>query len=193
METLWGEFLPVPSDRLSVPQNGGLVEVGGLTVRAIDTPGHADHHYVYILEDLCFSGDIGGVRLMASQHLRLPMPPPDFHPGKWRLSLRRLNERPIQRIAPTHFGIYEDVQWHLKALEQALGEVESWIEATMPSDPPLQDLNTRFIEWSRRRSLDAGVKPDVIEYYEAANPSWMSSTGIQRYWRKFRSDHRDSA
>jgi len=193
MESLWGEFLPVPPDMLSVPQNGGDIEVGGLNFRAIDTPGHADHHFVYVLEDLCFSGDIGGVRLMNSRHLRLPMPPPDFHLGRWRLSLRRLCELPIRRIAPTHFGIYEDADWHLKALGQTLDEVESWIDATMPSNPTVEDLNEQFIQWSRRRSLEAGVRPELIEYYETANPSWMSSYGIQRYWRKYCSDDRDSS
>ena len=185
MQTLWGEFLPVPPECLLVPQNGDDIEIDGLRFRAIDTPGHADHHFVYILDDLCFSGDIGGVRLTGYRHIRLPMPPPDLHIGKWRLSLQSLSSLPIRRIAPTHFGIFEDAGWHFKVALGALDEVEAWIEATMLSNPPFEELNEQFVSWARRRSLGAGVSPEVIDAYEAANPSWMSSSGIQRYWKKY--------
>jgi glyoxylase-like metal-dependent hydrolase (beta-lactamase superfamily II) len=193
MDSLWGEFLPVPLEQLSIPQNGMDIEIEGICFRAIDTPGHAEHHFVYLLDDLAFSGDIGGVRLPGSKHIRLPMPPPDLHIGKWRLSLKRLSALPIRRLAPTHFGIFPDAAWHLNALSQVLDEVETWIEATMPDEPPIELLNDQFIEWTRRRSIEQGVQPEVIEKYEIANPSWMSSNGIQRYWSKFRSEKREQA
>lgn len=193
MQTLWGEFLAVPPERLHIPQNGDDIEIGGLHLRAIDTPGHAEHHFVYVLDDLCFSGDIGGVRVGNMRHLRLPMPPPELHLGKWRESLMRLRELPIRRIAPTHYGIFDDTDWHLAAIEKALNDVEAWIGSIMPSDPPLDMLNQHFIEWSRQRSLNEGVQPELIEEYEIANPSWMSTLGIQRYWRKFLSENRDAS
>jgi len=28
------------------------------------------------------------------------------------------------------------------------------------------------------------VKPEILDIYEAVNPSWMSSQGILRYWQK---------
>ena len=49
MDSLWGEFLPVPQDQLSIPLNGGEIEIDGICLRAIDTPGHAEHHFVYLL------------------------------------------------------------------------------------------------------------------------------------------------
>jgi glyoxylase-like metal-dependent hydrolase (beta-lactamase superfamily II) len=190
MDCLWGEFLPVPPEQLSIPENGGGFEIEGLYFQSIDTPGHADHHYVYIFEDVCFSGDIAGVRLSGYKHTRLPMPPPDLHLAKWRLSLKRLFDLPIQRIAPTHFGIFPDAAWHLVEAAKALDEVEAWIEATLPTDPPIEVLNKQFIEWSRNRSLEEGIQQEVIDEYETVNPSWMSSNGIQRYWRKFRNVNR---
>ena len=193
MQTLWGEFLPVPPERLRVPQDGDDIEIGSLHFQAVDTPGHADHHFAYIFNDVCFSGDIGGVRLSGTRHIRLPMPPPELRLDKWRLSVQRLSELPIQYIAPTHFGIFADAGWHLKAQAKALDDIEAWIEAVMPSDPPLEELNRQFVSWSRGRSLEAGVPPEVIDAYEAANPSWMSSSGIQRYWRKFRIEKSEPA
>mgnify|MGYP000028726250 CR=1 FL=1 len=186
MQTLWGEFLPVPEEQLSVLQDGDVVEVSGLSLRALDTPGHANHHFVYLFEEVCFSGDIGAVRIGGARHLRLPMPPPEFNLEKWRQSLARLRSEKFSRIAPTHFGLYADPDWHLAAVEEALDEVEAWMEAVMPQGLPVELLNDRFLEWTRNRSLSAGLPPDLLGIYEAANPSWMSTQGILRYWEKTR-------
>ncbi len=190
MDALWGEFLPVPEGQISSLQDGDVIDVDHLHFRALDTPGHANHHMAYIFEDICFSGDIAGVRLSGPPHLRLPMPPPEFHLEKWRSSWKRLyeeyNKGSFSRIAPTHFGIYTDVDWHLATLSNAIDAVEDWMEKTMPADPTMDKLNEIFTEWARQRALAAGIDPDQLEAYEAANPSWMSPYGIQRYWRKYR-------
>lgn len=187
MERLWGEFLPVPEDRLIVVQDGDEVEIDGLCFKALDTPGHANHHYAYLFGDVCFTGDIGGIRLAGPPHLRLPMPPPEFNLELWRQSLARLRQADFARIAPTHFGIFNDPTWHLGAVANALDEVEAWIEHVMPTNPTLESLNEQFLQWTQERSLAEGLQPKDMEAYGAANPSYMSAQGIQRYWRKYRS------
>jgi glyoxylase-like metal-dependent hydrolase (beta-lactamase superfamily II) len=186
MDRLWGEFLPVPEEHLSVMEDGQVLEIEGLVFQALDTPGHAEHHHVYLFGDLCFSGDIAGVRLANTRHLRLPMPPPELNLEKWRLSLKRLQATGVQRIAPTHFGIYHDADWHLAAAAKALDEVEAWIEAVMPFDPAPEALSGHFQEWARQQSLQEGLDERLMPAYEAVNPSWMSIQGISRYWRKVR-------
>ncbi len=186
MDSLWGEFLAVPEEKLTILQDEETVEVDGLSIQAFDTPGHAEHHLVYLLDDICFSGDIGGVRLAGTRHLRLPMPPPEFQPEKWRDSLRRLSDQKFSRIAPTHFGIFSDADWHLRSLSELLDQTIAWIETIMNSDLPVEEINAQLSEWTSRRALADGVSPQQIQAYESANPSWMSGYGIQRYWRKFR-------
>jgi len=187
MDRLWGEFLPVPEDRLVVIQDGDEVEIDRLCFKALDTPGHANHHYAYLFGDVCFTGDIGGIRLAGPPHLRLPMPPPEFNLELWRQSLARLRQADFARIAPTHFGIFNDPAWHLNAVAKALDEVEAWMEHIMPTAPTLQTLNDQFLQWTQERSLAEGLQLTDMEAYEAANPSYMSAQGIQRYWRKYRS------
>ncbi len=190
MQSLWGEFLPVPEDRLSIVEDNEIVEISGLCFRALDTPGHANHHYAYLFQDVCFTGDIGGVRLTEQHNLRLPMPPPEFHIESWRASLKRLQEErargAFKRIAPTHFGIFDDPDWHLAAVSKALDDVEEWMNAVMPANPTIEQINEQFEAWTQTRSLEQGLPPGILKGYEVANPSWMSSQGIQRYWRKFR-------
>jgi glyoxylase-like metal-dependent hydrolase (beta-lactamase superfamily II) len=186
MDFLWGKFLPVPEERLSILEDGQVLQIEGLDFLAIDTPGHANHHFAYLFEETCFTGDIGGIRLNGLPHVRIPMPPPEFHLEKWRESVKRLRQEDFKYIAPTHFGIYSDPGWHLDALERTIDDVEKWMENIMPSDPTVETINERFLEWTSARSWSDGLEPDDLKAYEAANPSWMSGYGMQRYWRKHR-------
>ena len=186
MGPLWGEFLPVPAKRLVVMQDGEVIQIGGLTIKALDVPGHANHHYAYLIGDACFSGDIGGVRMNEHQYLSLPMPPPELHIEKWRESILRIQRESPRRIIPTHFGIYHDVDWHLGEVLHILDEVETWMSATLPANPTLDILRQQFIEFERRRTISSGFPQSVGEAQQIANPSFMSADGIQRYWNKHR-------
>ncbi|RME85847.1 MAG: MBL fold metallo-hydrolase, partial [Caldilineae bacterium] len=79
MEPLWGEFLPVPREQLHALEDNEVVEAAGLRFTALDTPGHAYHHMAYLLDGLCFTGDVAATRLPGSAHIRLPVPPPEIH------------------------------------------------------------------------------------------------------------------
>lgn len=186
MGLLWGEFLPVPNERLAVVKDGDVVEIEELRLRAVDTPGHAYHHFAYIFEDVCFSGDICGVRMSGVTHVRLPMPPPEFNLESWRQSLEKLKQESFHYIAPTHYGLFPDPLWHLAAVETALDEVDQWIQSTPLDQLSSEEVNQHFLAWTRLRSMYAGIEPAILDVYEAANPSWMSSQGILRYWQKYR-------
>jgi glyoxylase-like metal-dependent hydrolase (beta-lactamase superfamily II) len=188
MQTLWGDFLPVPEDKLVIHQDGESFEVEGLHFRAIDVPGHAYHHFAYIHQDVCFTGDIGGIRVGGTRHIRLPMPPPELNLALWQQSAHRLQAEQqkgaFSRIAPTHFGIFDDADWHLQTLRRSLDEVEAWMNQVMPSGPSVDDLNRLFQELTRQESQISGLIPATLQQFEIANPSWMSAQGLYRYWHK---------
>lgn len=186
MQTLWGEFLPVPQDKLRVPQDEEEIEIGDLRFRPINTPGHAEHHYVYLFEDICFSGDVGGVRIPGYQYLRIPMVPPELHLERWHESIKRLRREKFARIAPTHFGIYDDPEWQLRQVEKGLEDAERWLEEVMAEDPapPIEALRQSFTEWMTEQAAEMGLSEDVLVAYSLANPPGMSADGLLRYWQK---------
>jgi glyoxylase-like metal-dependent hydrolase (beta-lactamase superfamily II) len=186
MESLWGEFLPVPESRLKIPKDGEAIVIGNLEFIPINTPGHAEHHYAYQFEDLIFSGDVGGVRIPGYQYLRVPMPPPDLYIERWHESLARLRAAKPGRIAPTHFGIYEDPEWQLNEVEKGLNSTMRWLEGVMPSDPSIDELRGAFTEWMISEAERAGLSEEVLKAYEVANPPGMSADGLMRYWKKVR-------
>ena len=88
MDTLWGEFITRHEEKITIMHDNEVIKVGDLSIRALDVPGHANHHLVYLIGDACFSGDIGGIRLNPHHYLSLPMPPPDLNLEKWRQSIK---------------------------------------------------------------------------------------------------------
>ncbi|MBI3738058.1 MAG: MBL fold metallo-hydrolase [Chloroflexi bacterium] len=186
MQTLWGEFLPVPQNQLNVPNDAEAIKIGSAEFIPLNTPGHAEHHYAYLFEDICFSGDVGGVRIPGYPYLRVPMPPPELHFGKWRESIARLKKEKFAHIAPTHFGMFDDPEWHLHEVEKELDAAEHWLEAMMADDPPVEDLRQSFTDWVTEQGNLQGLSADVVNAYELANPLGMSADGMYRYWKKVR-------
>jgi glyoxylase-like metal-dependent hydrolase (beta-lactamase superfamily II) len=187
MDPLWGKFQPVPEEQLVILNDKEEVHVGSYTLRALDTPGHANHHLAYLLDEICFSGDVGGVRIQNGnlKSLRIPMPPPEFHPPRWRESIEKLKKEHITRIAPTHFGLYDDVDWHLDELESELDIIEEWMEKIMPRGLEIEELRKEFLNWVQSRASELDLGKAAIDAFEKANPSGMSADGIKRYWDKY--------
>ena len=186
MDTLWGEFLAVPKERLSILQDGKRVNLPGFSVLPVDSPGHANHHMVYFYEGVCFSGDVGGVRLGGMKALRVPMPPPEFHLETWRATLKKITALKPRAIVPTHFGIYDDPDWHLATLGQYLDQIEDWMASHLANGSSPENIRAEFNAWVKSWDEKDGLQGWSAQAYELANPTHMSLDGMQRYWRKYR-------
>jgi glyoxylase-like metal-dependent hydrolase (beta-lactamase superfamily II) len=184
MDRLWGEVVPVPGDQVFPLVDGDVVQVGGLLFQVYDTPGHASHHMSYGLNGVCFSGDVGGVRLPSHDHLELPMPPPELHLEKWRRSVTRLLALNLSTIAPTHFGPYGDPDRHLHAVQDALASVGSWIKGATADAPSQAEFEARFLQWAGENPFGRGDDGKRDPDLEIVNPLFMSAHGLYRYWQK---------
>ena len=107
--------------------------------------------------DTCFSGDVGGVRLPGPPFLRLPTPPPEFHIESWRESISKLKAVNFSRIAPTHFGIFENATWHLEKLEMTLHDVEEMMETVMPNTHEKEVFRDSFTSFLLLKNLGHGM------------------------------------
>ena len=139
----------------------------------------------YLFEDLCFSGDVGGIRLAGPRHIVLPMPPPEFHIELWMKSWEKLSAAGAARIAPTHFGIYEDAADHLSLLGETLRDTEAWLAEEVPGKEG-EVLERAVIDWMADRARAHGLTDAQHRKYEQSNASETSAWGIERYWRKYR-------
>ena len=185
MGPLWGEMLPVPADRVHVLASGAELDTGGRTLRAYDTPGHANHHLA--LHDpetgSVFTGDVAGVRLDGSRHLRPPTPPPEFSPEKWQASIATLRSLSPRRLYLTHFGAFDDVDWHLSELLARTWFWAGWIGGRLAiGEEP--EATTEALRQMEDMLLAQLGDPSLIQRYEEAGNYRMSVDGIARWWRK---------
>jgi len=99
---LLGRPAPEGQDTTFAPdlvlENGQRIEVGGVTLRAIHTPGHASNHLCYLLEEtkMLFTGD------HVMQGSTVVINPPDGDMRAYLRSLEKLLEEDIAIIAPGH-------------------------------------------------------------------------------------------
>lgn len=123
----YGEPSPVESSRAFQVGDGEVVDLGGLTLKIIHTPGHASHHMsVYLVEEgLMFTGDSAGV--LVDGNVRVPTTPAPFKPKPYIASLERMIAEKPRRVAIAHYGIVEDgldyLRWHLEEVRLWLDEV----------------------------------------------------------------------
>ena len=186
METLWGEFLAVPEEQVYIPEDGEILEIGGVEVNIHFTPGHAEHHISYGVDDLVFAGDIGGIRMPDYTYLRLPLVPPELNLEKWQASFEKLLGFHYKRIAPTHFSIFDDAEQHIQNGMKVIANTSKWLDEVMPAEPTTEELGEKFAAWMLAEGEEAGVSADILKTYEIANPLHMAATGLSRYWKKFR-------
>jgi glyoxylase-like metal-dependent hydrolase (beta-lactamase superfamily II) len=191
MDALWGEFLPVPEEKLILHEDGDVAEIGGLTVEVLNTPGHANHHFAYICANTLFTGDVGGVRIPAVPgSIRLPTPPPEFHLETWRATIERLQSiqaaEKFSRVAPTHFGQFDDAAWHLATIARKLDALDAWITEVLPHTSDPAEIRRQYRQWEHAQALADGLSDSEIATLLVANPSDMSADGVARYWKKYR-------
>ena len=187
MDRLWGEMHPVPEDQLVPLGDGDTIELGERAALALDTPGHASHHMSYVIGDVCFTGDVGGVRMPGEAYVELPLAPPEIDLDAWRDSLHTLRTaigaHDVTHLAPTHFGLYDDASAHLDRLERVVDAADDWARSTLPEVADDADaLRTATVEWMRSLAAQEGVDDETWDLYELANPSWMAALGLKRYW-----------
>ena len=184
MDALWGDFLAAPAQRVFAHHDQDVIEAGGLQFLALDTPGHARHHFVFQLDDVAFTGDVAGVRLPDHPHLRLPTPPPEFDLEAWQDSAARLRTMAFRRLYLTHFGPQEGVTEHwdrvIGLLPQYAERVRAALEAGQEREAVVDDLQ----RWEDARLRAEGVPDTLWNVYGSLGPASMSADGLLRYWSR---------
>jgi len=102
----YGPIAPVPEGRIGFAERSCL---GGISVEAFDTPGHAAHHLCYRVEDVLFAGEVAGIGLdTPSGPYRRPATPPRFEYAVSRASLEIAAAISARRVCLGHRGQVDD-------------------------------------------------------------------------------------
>lgn len=184
MEPLWGEVLPAPADCVTPVEDGMTLELAGLTLQAISTPGHAWHHHTYRLGGIAFCGDAAGVRLNNSPWVSFPAPPPEFNLEAWQQTLDWLEAEDFEALYLTHFGRVEHVQEHLNRVRRTMEEMGEFVRVRMEAGIGRNQLVREYIGHVAAAAQVQGLTEEDWQQYETVIPTFMSVDGIIRYWQR---------
>lgn len=182
MEVLWGHMDPIDENLLVPAEDGDTIEIGNLTFNVHYTPGHAIHHNAYQLGNSIFTGDVAGV-VIKNGLVQPPCPPPDINVELWKQSIQKLRNLNPEVLYLTHYGKLTKLQEHLNKLEKELDDWANWMKPHYDKGTDADKIIPHFMAYTKQKLLDAGVPEADISRYEKANPSWMSVSGLLRYWK----------
>lgn len=182
MEKLWGRMKPIDKGLLVPVSDGEELKIGGLVFYVHYTPGHAIHHNAYQFGDIVFTGDVGGVKINGGP-VNPPCPPPDINVETWKNSIQKIKDLNPKALYLAHFGRVEEVEKHFANLEAELDNWKNWIKPYYEQNINPEKLVPKFVEYTQNRLRKAGVSKENIQRYEKGNPSYMSVTGLMRYWK----------
>lgn len=184
MDRLWGTLKPIPADLLHIVENNDLLELNGLKIKAIHSPGHAKHHVAWQFDNVLFTGDVAGVRVNHGPVIP-PCPPPDINIELWVDSIDRILEYgEIDTYYLTHFGKVTDCAEHMAELKETLKEYADFMFPFYEKKTPADEIVPLFTKFAVEYLGKKGSTEKEAASYEAANPSYMSVRGLLRYWEK---------
>ena len=184
LDTVFGELLPTPVERVRALGDTGEVDLGGgRRLTSTWSPGHASHH-VGLLDsetgDL-YVGDAAGIYVPEADLVRPATPPPDFDLPVALASIEMFRSLQPSRLLFSHYGPTTDID---STLDRSAEELELWVE--MARDVRRQGLDLDHAvaavrDRTRERYAAVENDPAMREKYEALNSDQANLVGILRW------------
>ena len=186
MISLFGPVEAVPAERLRVLQDGETLDLGGRSLLALTTPGHASHHLALVdsATGVVFTGDALGIHVPDLPVLRPATPPPDFDLELAVGSIERIREAADSVMLFAHFGPIGDVD---RTCDLAVRRLREWTDAVRSAMRSTTDLDEIVDVLSREAALETvtGAEAQLdLDRLETLAGVRTNAMGIRRYLMK---------
>ena len=185
MQRLWGRLAPIRQENVRILNDGDIVRLGEIEVKAIETPGHASHHHVYFWGETVFGGDVAGVRLGKGPPIP-PFVPPELQIESWLESIAKIRSLNARVLYLPHFGqVPGPISDHLALLEEKVNQWSLWFRDCIRAGAGEAELTPAFAKYEHDELRKGGADEVEVEDYEMADPSRMAIPAAARYWKKY--------
>ena len=143
---LYGTIAPIPQERVKTLADDETFELGGATLRALHTAGHAWHHFAVDDPTLStvYTGDTFGLVYPALQRgLRFALAttsPTGFHAAEARKSVDRILALGRDAACLTHFDEVRDLDECARQLHRWIDLSDQWVTEGAASSLPTKEL-----------------------------------------------------
>ncbi len=186
MERLWGEFLPVPAERIRALKGEERITAAGRDLHVAYTPGHASHHVTFFDRStrVAFCGDTAGIRRHGLGYIMPPTPPPDIDLEAWRASVDRILQWDPDTLFLTHFGPFHGARPHFQGMMENLDAWSAIVRRLIANLSLDDDQRQRAFLDEALTDIKRKVGEHEAEQYGRAGRLDYSWQGLSRYWRK---------
>ena len=191
MASLFGTLEPVAAQRIRTLDDGATIDLGGRSLRAVYTPGHAKHHMAIAdsASGAVFTGDALGIHPPISGGLRPATPPPDYDLELAIASIERIRDHARgSAVLFSHFGPVSEVD---RICDIAVERFRRWTEAVGEAveDPDDLDAVVRVLKERSREdaAADTGAEAELdVQALETMSSIRLNAMGIAGYWKRRR-------
>lgn len=187
MDTVFGDLLPTPAERVRALGDVGSIDLGGgRTLSSHWSPGHASHH-VGLLDsetnDL-YVGDAAGIYVPEADLVKPATPPPDFDLPVALASIEGFRQLRPDRLLFSHYGPVTAID---ETLDASVEELELWVELTRDVRRQGLDLDHAVAavrDRTRGRYAPIEADPELRAKHEVLNSDEANLSGILRWLDK---------
>ncbi|MEO8423774.1 MAG: MBL fold metallo-hydrolase [Actinomycetota bacterium] len=186
MASLFGPVAPVPAKRIRVLEDRGVLDMGGRSLLALDTPGHASHHLALVDSStgVVFTGDALGIHVPDLPVLRPATPPPDFDLELAVASIERIRDAARSTLLFAHFGPIADVGRTCDLAVRRLNEWTDAVRGAMRSTTDLDEIVEVLSHEAARETITGAEAQLDLDRLETLAGIRMNAMGIVRYLTK---------
>ena len=183
-DSLWGALIPAPEESVRIINDEEVIEIAGVQVKAINTPGHAFHHHAFLIENVLFTGDAAGVRLAGLDHISVTSAPPQFDLEHTLASIDRMASLNPEVIYLTHFGKFENPSQHFSDYRDAVELNAEFVRARLAEGMDSESLQVAYEAFNLEQAFRSKVPSADWQRYQLANGTTMCADGIRMFWEK---------
>ena len=165
----YGEVKPVPPDAITESKDGMVIDLGGVELQVLWTPGHSTHSQSFFEPEnrLLFTGDTAG-QIVFDQII--PASPPPFNPDQTIGSIERMINLDPLIVCISHFGYRENAVSYLSDFKD---RVENWKNLSFEAIENDGGLRNLFeLVYSNDRDINklieshSEAKSEIIQSYK---------------------------
>ncbi len=122
----YGQPLPIRQERITAVGQEMHLDLGGLTLTGMHSPGHAPHQISVLIEEerLLISADAVGIVYPNIPTMIPTTPPPSLDPPRLTETISKLSQLDSKKLLVPHFGIRDDV---VNVLETTKNKTTAWL------------------------------------------------------------------
>ncbi|MDA4121723.1 MAG: MBL fold metallo-hydrolase [Thaumarchaeota archaeon] len=178
----FGAPLPISAEKITPVGEEAHLDLGGVSLTAIHSPGHAPHQLSVLVEEdrLLLTADAVGIVYPNVGTLIPVTPPPSFNPQELAATTRKLEQMDSKALLVPHYGVRQDVSSVFEATrtktERWTGRVREMKKASLTLDEMVDSLTTEVLH-------ETGLQADRFPGY-ASTSIMVTVKGILHYLEK---------